>query len=143
MNYVFLLYPLNKIFLLDIASDVFQLTSVNLQQARDCGDPEGGGAARGQVPADRDIESPKAAKEEMMDSVKKAVGFPCIIVKPNRGAANTNQLISTLVSRSEGKWGGAEGCSGPGLQVHVYPWTPDCDEGSIPGAIISYRGSDP
>ena len=97
MNYVFLLYPLNKIFLLDIASDVFQLTSVNLQQARDCGDPEGGGAARGQVPADRDIESPKAAKEEMMDSVKKAVGFPCIIVKPNRGAANTNQLISTLV----------------------------------------------
>ena len=26
---------------------------------------------------------------------------------------------------------------------HVYPWTPDCDEGSIPGAIISYRGSDP
>ena len=62
------------------------------------------------------IESAKAAKEEMMDSVKKAVGFPCI-VKPNRGAANTNQLISTLVSRSEGKWGGAEGCSGPGLQT--------------------------
>ena len=34
------------------------------------------------------IESSKAATEEMMDRVKSAVGFPCI-VKPNRGAACT------------------------------------------------------
>ena len=34
------------------------------------------------------IESPKAATEEMMDRVRNAVGFPCI-VKPNRGAAGT------------------------------------------------------
>ena len=43
------------------------------------------------------IESPKAATEEMMDRVRSAVGFPCI-VKPNRGAACTGNdylLIQT------------------------------------------------
>ena len=39
------------------------------------------------------IESSKAATEEMMDRVKSAVGFPCI-VKPNRGAACTGIMFN-------------------------------------------------
>ena len=44
------------------------------------------------------IESSKAATEEMMDRVKSAVGFPCI-VKPNRGAACTGIMLNCGVNK--------------------------------------------
>ena len=47
------------------------------------------------------IESPKAATEEMMDRVRTAVGFPCI-VKPNRGAACTGNDHPSTQTRAVG-----------------------------------------